>query len=683
MYSRKWLGWIGVWGIVLACSAARAAPLGTGFTYQGQLKQGGVPVNAHPPDDGCDFAYSLWDDPAAGNRLGIPQILFDQEVKNGLFMVTLNEGNPPQFGPNAFNGDARWLEIQVACPAGTAPFVNLGRQRLTATPYALFAASGAGGGGDITEVIAGSGLSGGGASGSVTLSIAAGGVTSTHLQNETVTNVDLASDLASLNKVSGGKMTALSNGNVGIGANVPRAQLHVRGLSWTTLVAEAVSDDPGLWLTSDASVPGNDWAMSMDVSDDRKLQWRYNNSPELTLTTTGDVGIGTTDPQAKLHLVDGVIVVGPTADRNVTIDGNEVTARNNGTGSTLYLNTDGGDVSVSPNGVGDLEVGGDGKFTGGDVRVWAGTKAVTLRQDSEASYLSNKVDFNGNGATPNGALVLNGEGGIYLRYGGAGSSGTDALTVDTTGNVGIGGASDPNVKLNVAQNAGHYCIRGSTTHPGGVAILGWQDSGSGDGTGVFGKSAFSPSGTGVRGEGHLVGVYGFAAANTGVNFGVYGTTNSPNGYAGFFAGRVSATVLEITGGGDLAEKFPVSEKVEAGMVVEIDPNNPGQLRLARGVYNRRVAGVVSGANGLSAGAILGNLPGSENSPPIALTGRVWVHCDASNGAIQPGDLLTTSDTPGHAMKATDHSKAQGAVLGKAMTSLSESRGLVLVLVTLQ
>jgi hypothetical protein len=60
-----------------------------------------------------------------------------------------------------------------------------------------------------------------------------------------------------------------------------------------------------------------------------------------------------------------------------------------------------------------------------------------------------------------------------------------------------------------------------------------------------------------------------------------------------------------------------------------------------------------------------------------------VQADAANGAIRPGDLLTTSSTPGHAMKVTDHARAQGAILGKAMTSLAEGKGMVLVLVTLQ
>jgi hypothetical protein len=62
---------------------------------------------------------------------------------------------------------------------------------------------------------------------------------------------------------------------------------------------------------------------------------------------------------------------------------------------------------------------------------------------------------------------------------------------------------------------------------------------------------------------------------------------------------------------------------------------------------------------------------------------VYVNADAGFGPITPGDLLTTSDTPGHAMKVADPGRAQGAILGKAMTALTEGRGMVLVLVSLQ
>lgn len=151
-------------------------------------------------------------------------------------------------------------------------------------------------------------------------------------------------------------------------------------------------------------------------------------------------------------------------------------------------------------------------------------------------------------------------------------------------------------------------------------------------------------------------------------------------------GTTRVKVLEITGA-DLAEKFPTSEAreaVEPGTVMEIDPENAGKLRIARGAYNRRVAGVVSGAGDLSVGAVLGNLPGCEDAPPIALSGRVWVRCDASEQGIEPGDLLTTSDTPGYAMKVIDCPRAQGAIIGKAMSTLGHGEtGLVLVLVGLQ
>jgi hypothetical protein len=74
---------------------------------------------------------------------------------------------------------------------------------------------------------------------------------------------------------------------------------------------------------------------------------------------------------------------------------------------------------------------------------------------------------------------------------------------------------------------------------------------------------------------------------------------------------------------------------------------------------------------------------ADGNYPVALTGRVWVYADATRSAIKPGDLLTTSAIPGHAMKVTNYSRAHGAIIGKAMTGLKSGCGLVLVLVSLQ
>jgi hypothetical protein len=152
-------------------------------------------------------------------------------------------------------------------------------------------------------------------------------------------------------------------------------------------------------------------------------------------------------------------------------------------------------------------------------------------------------------------------------------------------------------------------------------------------------------------------------------------------------GRVTTQVLQITGGSDLSEKFdiePANGVPEPGMVVCIDPENPTRLALSQAAYDRAVAGVISGAGGVRPGMLMSQ-PGSvaDGRHPVALTGRVYCWVDASYGAIRPGDLLTTSATPGHAMKVTEHERANGAILGKAMTTLEQGTGLVLVLVSLQ
>jgi hypothetical protein len=97
-----------------------------------------------------------------------------------------------------------------------------------------------------------------------------------------------------------------------------------------------------------------------------------------------------------------------------------------------------------------------------------------------------------------------------------------------------------------------------------------------------------------------------------------------------------------------------------------------------------VAGIISGAGDVKQGMMMGQTGTlADGQHPVALTGRVYVWADATRGAIKPGDLLTTSATPGHAMKVSHSARAQGAILGKAMTALKSGKGLVLVLVTLQ
>jgi hypothetical protein len=114
-------------------TAGVLAPIGTAFTYQGQLQSGGAPVNAD-----CDFQFSLWDaagsgtPPSGGNQVG-SQAAPNIPVTNGLFAARLD------FGSDAFRGEARWLQTAVRCPAGSGTYTTLApRQALTPVPYAMF-----------------------------------------------------------------------------------------------------------------------------------------------------------------------------------------------------------------------------------------------------------------------------------------------------------------------------------------------------------------------------------------------------------------------------------------------------------------------------------------------------------------------------------------------------------------
>jgi hypothetical protein len=153
--------------------------------------------------------------------------------------------------------------------------------------------------------------------------------------------------------------------------------------------------------------------------------------------------------------------------------------------------------------------------------------------------------------------------------------------------------------------------------------------------------------------------------------------------AGFFEGDVEVTGDIRLTNADCAEDFEVSgaAKLEPGTVMVL--TNEGTLSASRHAYDKRVAGVISGAGDYKPGIVLDTQQTSGNRQPIALLGKVFCKVDARYGAIEVGDLLTTSSTTGHAMKSSDSSKAFGAVIGKALRPLDAGRGLIPILIALQ
>ncbi|MCP3960490.1 MAG: hypothetical protein GY719_21810 [bacterium] len=159
----------------------------------------------------------------------------------------------------------------------------------------------------------------------------------------------------------------------------------------------------------------------------------------------------------------------------------------------------------------------------------------------------------------------------------------------------------------------------------------------------------------------------------------------------FVENEAGETTIHLSGGegvihvpnADCAEDFRVAADavLEAGDVVVFDRS--AALRLSEREYDRRVAGVVSGAGDTRPGIVLGRDAKAEGRLPVALVGRVNCKVDAAFGAIDVGDLLTTSPRPGHAMKADDPARAFGAVLGKALSPLDRGEGMIPVLVALR
>ena len=134
---------------------------------------------------------------------------------------------------------------------------------------------------------------------------------------------------------------------------------------------------------------------------------------------------------------------------------------------------------------------------------------------------------------------------------------------------------------------------------------------------------------------------------------------------------------------DCAEYFDIgeSENVKPGTVMVIDEE--GKLRQSQKAYDKRVAGVLSGAGDFKPAITLDKKNTLDHRLPVALVGKVYCQADAAFSSIEVGDLLTTSPTAGHAMKASDPFKAFGAVIGKALTCLPSGQGLIPILVALQ
>ena len=754
----------GGWILAAGAPVARAAPLGTAFTYQGYLTDGGGPANGV-----YDFQAKLYDAASLGSQVGSTIAINDKTVSGGLFTVSLD------FGASPFTGSGRWLEISVRPGASSGAYTPLTpRQSLTPAPYALALPGlwtsqngsfpsiiGGYGGNSVTSGVLSATISGGGNTDGpnrVTdnYSTVSGGEDNqagngdTNLMNSAWSTVaggthNLAGGMYSVvsggiqNIANGGIATAVGGyGNTAsgyLGTTLGGTYNTAQGKNSTAAGSYARALHDGCFVWGDASVPFLTWFDS-------------TNPNQFLIRAAGGVGINTTSPSSPLT-VQGMIE--STSGGFRFPDGSIQTTAAGGGGEGLSLPYDGtvassvpgfsvtntsGSVAIrglATNTDAAINYGGYFEAYGSEGRAVAGAVASP---GGFAGYFQGRGFFSDNVGigtdTPEGRLDVRGgdlivdssSGGLRIGYGGTGDgwsfatteggqtlllqerpgggSGEMRVAVRSGGNVGIGTTS-PQTRLDV--DGGNILVRGpdSFDATGEEATL-WLGDANHYIKGVYGKGV--TIGTWWAGDVmYVTEPYGWIGINT----------DQPQADL-HVNGRTRTNVLEIVGGSDLAEPFVVNEPsavsdqqsareckpsslithhsslithhadaVQPGMVVVIDPEKPGQLRLAAEAYDRKVAGVISGAKGLNPGMIM-RAAGTEQADgdhPVALSGRVWCWCDAKYGPVAPGDRLTTSATPGHAMKVSDRDRADGAVLGKAMTSLEQGTGLVLVLVTLQ
>jgi hypothetical protein len=674
--------------VVLAGLAATAAAqsLGTAFTYQGRFTDAGNPASGS-----YDLQLVLFDAASGGAQVGPTLTRDDVAVANGLFTVSLDFGA-------VFAGNKRWLEIRVRPGASTGTYTTLGGlQELSPSPNAVFSANspwtGISGkpagfaddidndsGGDITGVTAGTGLTGGGTAGAVSVAV-----------DPVATQTRVSGTCAAGSSVRGinqdGTVVCETDDDALGALSCANGQIAKRtGSAW------ACADDPPAWgLTGNAGTTGTNF---IGTTDNVPFEIRTNNERALRFERrTVSLGPGS-------QAISSNVIAGHPSNvvaANVTM----ATIAGGGgsqTGPVLSLHNEVLGVGGTVGGGGSNSAGAGGGF-------WP-TIAGGLANRAEASYSSvgggNDNQANGFYSTvPGGAR--NRAGGSYSlaagyrarvrRYtevgggDGDGDEGTfawaDSAEADFV-------STGPNQFL--IRSAGGVGINTNAPVPGALTIA------------PPGKLTF---GTQTR---QLIDLWGGGQYGIGVQGGVlYFRTEPPGGmYAWFLGGTHSDTQNDpgpggirqmrldgagnlfvrggvSPGGADFAEMLPGEHGLEAGDVLAIGPD--GQLTLSTTPYQASLAGVYSTKPGLVGGAVDGE--STEGKVPLAVSGVVPVKVTDEGGPIGAGDALTSSSTPGHAMKAAMVRVngiaffPSGVVIGKALEPLHSATGVIRALVVLQ
>jgi hypothetical protein len=645
------------------------------MSYQGQLSTNGTPF-----DGPAQFKFvifdnddiSLWSNDGTSVNASEPQASVTLMVDDGLFSTLL--GAPPMVPltanllENVEGGIDPMLIVWVNTGAG---FERLSDQPLASSAFALRSESADGSLGPFTasgiihSTVGGfrfpdnsvqtTAAAGGGGGGTLDQAYDHGGPGA----GRTIT-----ADAGAVNVQGPDGLTV--NGSLGVGA-----QTRVGRLS----IASIGGNDTTKILAFDESPSGSEFFLESGFSgagnnNHLKLKTAFTTIPSMTWRGDGKVALGTINATGRLTVEHPSLGANDPAFfvKNTNPQGQAIFADANSVEPTMVLQNHGGgdylSCYVSNPATPAFRVTQFGKATASFLEVNGGGP-FTLDANGHMKFTGLF------GGSLNGAPLWvenTSASGVALVASVSSTNSTTALFANNgTGSL-IAGTQNGVLKFHV-DNGGR--IRQVGNYGGGVGGAPvYAENTASNGVAFWGKAVGSDATCVLEqnGTGSLLKAF----QNGQLKFEVQNS------------GRVVTPVLEITGGADLAEPFAMAdvESARPGTVLVIDELEPGQLRVSDRAYDTRVAGIVSGAGGVNPGITL-RQEELRDGKNVALSGRVYALADATNGAIRPGDLLTTSDVPGHAMKVTDPLRGPGAVIGKAMSTLDGGRGLVLVLVSLQ
>jgi hypothetical protein len=557
-----------------------AAALGTSFTYQGRLNDGGNPANGT-----YDLRFILYTAESGGSQIGNTLTNDNVNVSSGVFVSTVD------FGSGIFDGTASWLEVAVRPGTNSGSFTPLDpRQPLTSAPNSIFA---------LSASIA-----------TTANSVASGSIDSIALAAGAVVNGNLAANAVTTAKISDG-----------------------------AVLAEILDDDgPGSGLNADLFDGLDSTAFASTSHVHYSQSWTGAAFRGFTVTTSQTGG-------------------GVAALRGVI---------GSGTGFTL-----GGPVGVW----GDSESG-------------TGVLGFTSSTNSAVSAVfGSAVATNGLTRGVRGSSSSTSGWGVYGH-----ASATSGFTRGVSGEAdspdGVGvfgyhddpagtGAGVEGVTDSTSASAFGVLGRVTSTSPGpnSAAVRGINNGTTGSGIGVWGSQ--NGSGYGVYGQA-VSGVGVRARSTSGNPIEAYGSSDLDREFYVSSTGSVFADGPYSGAGADFAEMLPARDGLEPGDVLVIGED--GQLTRSSLPHQESVVGVYSTKPGFLGGA--GDDADLIGKIPLAIIGVVPVKVTNENGPIKPGNLLTSSSTAGHAMKAAANAP-NGTVIGKALATFNGESGAIQMLVLLQ